>query len=611
MAIATAAATRVPVRVRAWSWLTTVDHKRIGILYLVTAAFLFLVGGFEAFLIRLQLIRPDNHLVSSAMYSQLFTMHGTTMIFLAVMPLLIGFMNAVMPLMIGARDVAFPRLNALSYWMYLAGALLLNSSWFLGGAPNAGWFNYAPISTSAYNPGPGIDFYDLGLQIAGIGTLMTGINFLVTILAMRAEGMSLMRMPLFVWTTLITSLLIIFAFPPLTVNLFLLMFDRFVGTAFFNVPHGGDVVLWEQLFWTFGHPEVYILVLPAFGIISEVVATYARKPLFGYTSMVWAVEVIAFLSFIVWSHHMFPVGLGPTVNSMFVLTSMAIAVPTGIKIFNWIATMWGGRIDMTTAMLFAMSFIPTFVVGGMSGVMTALAPADMQFHDSYFVVAHLHYVLIGGTLLAVFAATYHWFPKITGRLMSERLGRWNFWLVTIGFNVAFLPQHFIGLWGMPRRVYTYGPGLGLSQWNALSTFGVFVLTLGIVALVINIVHSLRSGAPAGPDPWDGRTLEWSVPSPAPEYNFARPPRVESRDAFWEQKQARDRAGPPDPHIHMPSPTPVPALMALGLLVAAYGALLQVIPLIPAGIGVTLYGIHRAMFEVDPGITLTPAGEGPS
>ncbi|HVB11394.1 MAG TPA: cbb3-type cytochrome c oxidase subunit I, partial [Bacillota bacterium] len=414
-----------------WSWLTTVDHKRIGIMYLYASLIFFLFGGIEAFLMRLQLMRPDQHVVSFDLFNQLFTMHGLTMIFLAVMPLSIGFINFVMPLQIGARDVAFPRLNAVSLWLFLGGGLLLYSSWFLGGAPNAGWYNYAPINTGgALNPGLdslGIDFYVIGLQIAGIGTLLSGINFTATILSLRAPGMTAMRMPLFIWTTLITSILIIFAFPPFTANLALLMFDRFFGSGFFDATKGGNALLWQQLFWIFGHPEVYILIMPAFGIISEVIPTHSRKPLFGYSTMVFAIVVIAFMAFMVWSHHMFTVGMGPLVNSVFAATSMAIAVPTGVKIFSWIATMWGGRIRYTTAMLYAIGFLFCFVIGGMSGVMLAVPPADYQFNDSYFLVAHIHYVLIGGSLFALFAGTYYWFPKMTGRYLSERIGKLNFW----------------------------------------------------------------------------------------------------------------------------------------------------------------------------------------
>ncbi len=609
-----------PALANIWSWMTTVDHKRIGILYLFSAMLFFLLGGTEAFLMRLQLMRPDNTLISQTLFNQLFTMHGVTMIFLAVMPLSIGFINYMVPLMIGARDVAFPRLNALSFWLFLARGLMLNSSWLLGQAPNAGWYNYAPINTGGvFNPGIGIDFYVLGLQIAGIGTLLGGVNFLVTILNMRAPGMSLMRAPMFVWTALITSILIVFAFPPFTINLVLLMMDRLYHTGFFSATRGGNVLLWQQLFWIFGHPEVYILILPAFGIISEVIPTFSRKVLFGYSSMVFATVVIAFLAFMVWSHHMFTVGFGAVVNSVFAATSMAIAVPTGVKIFNWIATMWGGRLRFTTAMLYAVGFLFTFVIGGISGVMLAVPPADYQYNDSYFLVAHIHYVLVGGALFALFAAAYYWVPKITGRLLSEKIGKWNFWLVMIGFNAAFFPMHFLGLYGMPRRVATYPPGLGLASLNLLSTVGVFVLTIGVLLFLYNLQYSRRHGAPAGSDPWDARTLEWSIPSPPPDYNFTKVPLVRGRDPLWVEKRIGDGTVPaaemeeahhgdghhPQGAIHMPSPSALPLVITGGLLLAAYSALYKSDLTAILGILVAFYGVFRWMYDGDPGFHVVP------
>ena len=595
------------------SWLTTVDHKRIGILYLVTALVFFLFGGIEAFIIRLQLMRPDNHVVSEALFDQLFTMHGVTMIFLAIMPLSIGFMNYIVPLQIGARDVAFPRMNAASYWLFLAGGLILNSSWLLGGAPNAGWYNYAPLNVGGLlNPGPdvhGIDFYVMGLQVAGIGTLLGAINFLATIINLRAPGMTPMRMPLFVWTALITSVLILFAFPPLTANLALLMFDRLFHSGFFDVTKGGNVLLWQQLFWIFGHPEVYILILPAFGIISEVVPTFSSKPLFGYSSMVFAVVVIAFMSFMVWSHHMFAVGMGPLVNSVFAATSMAIAVPTGIKIFNWIATMAGGRIRFTTPLLYAIGFLVSFVIGGMSGVMVAVPPADFQYNGSYFLVAHIHYVLIGGSLFALLAGAHYWFPKISGRMLNERLSKWGFWLIMIGFNATFFPMHFLGLFGMPRRVATYPPNLGLDFWNMFETIGVFVLTAGILVFLYNLRTALLRGKPAGPDPWDGRTLEWSQASPVPEYNFAHIPLVRGRDALWVEKQHGDgrlRPANVTPHghhegaVHLPSPTGLTLVPAIALTVTAYAATYRLWWLAVLGILFAFWGVFRLMYDHDPG-----------
>ncbi len=637
-----------------WSWITTVDHKRIGILYLVTSLCFFFIGGLEAFLMRLQLATPDAHVVSEVVFNELFTMHGLTMIFLAIMPMSIGFINYMVPLQIGARDVAFPRLNALSYWLFLAGGLVLNSGWLLGGAANAGWYNYAPINIGQHvingvstnlNPGPdsmGITFYAIGLQLAGIGTLMSGVNFIVTIVNMRAPGMTPMRLPLFVWTTLITSVLIIFAFPAFTADLFLLTLDRLFGTGFFNVAQGGDVLLWQQLFWIFGHPEVYILIMPAFGIISEVIPTYSRKTIFGYSSMVFAIVAIAFLAFMVWSHHMFTVGMGPLVNSVFAATSMVIAVPTGVKIFNWIATMIGGRIRMTTSMLFAVGFLVCFVIGGMSGVMLAVPPADYQFNDSYFLVAHIHYVLIGGALFALFAGIYYWFPKISGRMLDEHLGKWSFWLIFIGFNVTFFPMHFLGVEGMPRRVASYPANLDLRLWNAVATFGVFILTAGLIVFLANLRKSLRSGQAAGADPWDGRGLEWSIPSPAPEYNFAAVPLVRGRDPLWVEKTYGDghmipyvpggaapeaeagghghaaaeghgEGGPGgEGHgaghghgIHMPNPTPLPFYLAIALTVAAYGTIFKVPEIMVLGLLGTFFFVFRLIYDHDPGHHVLP------
>ncbi len=593
-----------------WSWLTSVDHKQLGRMYLAASFVFFVLGGIEAFLIRLQLASPNNHFLSAQLYNQIFTMHGTTMIFLAIMPLTSGFMNYLVPLMIGARDVAFPRLNALSFWLFLFGGLLLYSSWFLGGAPNAGWWNYVPISGIHYNPGHGIDFYDIGLQIAGLGTLIGGINFLVTIINLRAPGMTMMRLPLFVWSTFVTSVLIVFALPPLSVNLFLQTFDRLFGAQFFNVPAGGNPLLWTNLFWIFGHPEVYILILPVFGIISEVLPTFARKPIFGYTAMVMATFVIGFLAFTVWVHHMFTLGYGPVVNSIFGITSMLIAIPTGVKIFNWIATMWEGQLTLNTAVLWVLGFLVCFTIGGMSGVMLAVSPADLQYNNSYFVVAHFHYVLIGGSLFGLFAGLYYWFPKFTGKVLSERLGKWNFWLMFIGFNVTFFPFHILGLLGMPRRIYTYAPGLGLTFWNQVSTFGVFILTAGLLVFTVNLFYTLsHRGTVAIGDPWDGRTLEWSIASPPPEYNFEQIPLVRARDPLWAEKMYGDgtmlsaaEAGhhAPEGMIHLPARTMMPAIMAFGLFVAGYGFIFHSIWLDVVGLLMTFGSLLKSMFEVDKG-----------
>ncbi|MDP6438874.1 MAG: cbb3-type cytochrome c oxidase subunit I, partial [Candidatus Brocadiia bacterium] len=495
-------------------------------------------------------------------------------------PMGAAFFNYIIPLQIGARDVAFPRLNAFSFWTFLAGALMLKSSWILGGAPNAGWFGYAPLTSSAFNPGHGIDFWVLSLQILGIASLAAAFNFVVTIINMRAPGMLLMRMPLFTWMTLITSFLLILAFPVITVALIQLLFDRQFGTNFFVPGAGASPVLWQHLFWIFGHPEVYILILPAMGIISEIVPTFSKKPLFGYPVVVLSGLVIAFLGWMVWSHHMFTVGLGPVANSVFALTTMAIAVPTGVKIFNWMGTMWRGSIEYKTPMLFAVGFIWLFIVGGLSGVMHSSAASDAQQQDTYFIVAHIHYVLFGGSIMALLAGVYYWFPKITGRFMDETVGKINFWIMFVAMNLAFFPMHFTGLNGMPRRIYTYDSGMGWDFWNLVSSIGAFMLGAGILVFLYNAVKSARSGEAASADPWDGRTLEWSISSPPPEYNFEQIPTVHGRDAFWAQKRegvatvpVAGGSGEEDGHsIHLPQPSYWPFVASVGLLVGGFGVL---------------------------------------
>ncbi|WP_215142270.1 cytochrome c oxidase subunit I [Exiguobacterium qingdaonense] len=558
-------------------WITTVDHKKIGILYLFSGIFFLLLGGIEALLIRWQLVRPMNDFVSGETFNQLITMHGTTMIFLAAMPMLFGFMNAVVPLQIGARDVAFPFINSLGFWLFFFGGVMLNLSWFFGAAPNAGWTAYAPLSTQP--EATGVDFYALGLQISGFGSLMAGINFLVTILNMRAPGMKLMRMPLFTWTTFVASALIVFAFPPLTVGLFMLMFERLFGAVYFNPAMGGNVVIWEHLFWIFGHPEVYILILPAFGIFSEIIPTFARKRLFGYTTMVFATMLIGFLGFMVWVHHMFTVGLGPVANSIFAVATMAIAVPTGVKIFNWLFTLWGGQIKFNVAMLYSVAFIPSFLVGGMTGVMLSVAPADYQYHDSYFVVAHFHYVIVGGVVYGLFAGLYYWFPLMFGKALSEKLGYWQFWLFFIGFHLTFFPQHFLGLFGMPRRVFTYLGDQGWDTLNLLSTIGAFFMGVSTIILLIAVVKAFMSKELVKPDHWeDGRTLEWTLPVPTPEYNFAQTPLVKGLDTFWLEKMAGNKrvsVAEEVSDIHMPNNSLIPFFMSLGLFIAGLGAIFRV------------------------------------
>jgi cytochrome c oxidase subunit 1 len=602
-------------------WLTTVDHKKIGILYLLGGGFFFLVGGLEALLIRLQLMGPELSIIPAHTFNELITMHGTTMIFFAAMPLIFAFMNALVPLQIGARDVAFPFVNALGFWLFFLGGLLLNISWIFQSVPDAGWTAYVPLSGPEFGGG-GVNFYVLGLQIAGIGTLIGGINFLVTIINMRAPGMSFMRMPLFTWTAFITSALILFAFPAITVGLVLLMFDRLFGANFFDPAMGGNVVLWQHLFWIFGHPEVYILILPAFGIISEIVSTFSSKRLFGYSSMVFATVLIGFLAFMVWAHHMFTTGLGPVANSLFALATMLIAVPTGIKIFNWIFTLWGGHIRFTTASLFAMSFIPTFVMGGVTGVMLAVAPATFQFHDTYFVVAHFHYVIVGGLILGIFAGVFYWWPKMFGRILNETLGKLFFWLFFIGFHLTFFVQHILGMQGMPRRVFTYMGNQGWDLGNLVSSIGAFMMGLGTIVFLINVVITSRKpiGAPA--DPWDGRTLEWTIPSPPPVYNFKQTPLVRGLDALWVEKSEGRKemtyAEPVGP-IHMPSGSILPLIMSLGLFISGFGfmyakmgfsntfinALFEYHIIAIAGIVITLVCmVIRSLYD-DPGFHIEP------
>ncbi|KMY53506.1 quinol oxidase subunit 1 [Bacillus sp. FJAT-27231] len=586
-----------------WDYLTTVDHKKIAILYLIAGGIFFLMGGIEAMMIRAQLAVPNNDFVSAGLYNELLTMHGTTMIFLAAMPLLLGFMNAVMPLQIGARDVAFPFVNALGFWLFFFGGLFLNLSWFLGGAPDAGWTSYASLSLAS--EGHGIDFYALGLQISGFGTLMGGINFLVTIINMRAPGMTYMRMPLFTWTTFVASALILFAFPPLTASIFMLSFDRMFGANFFNVAAGGNTIIWEHFFWIFGHPEVYILILPAFGIFSEIFSTFSRKRLFGYSSMVFATVLIGFLGFMVWAHHMFTVGLGPVANAIFAVATMAIAVPTGIKIFNWLLTIWGGSIKFTVPMIYAVAFIPSFVAGGVTGIMQAVAPADYQYHDTYFIVAHFHYVIVGGVVFALLAGVHFYWPKMFGTMLSEKIGKFTFIFFFIGFHLTFFIQHFLGLMGMPRRVWTFLPGQGLDAGNLISSIGAAFMAVGVILLLLNVVITSVKNERVGNDPWgDGRTLEWAIPSPPPFYNFKQLPLVRGLDAYWlEKMEGKTTLTPAEPigDIHMPNGSFTPFVISLGLFIAAFGAMYHVddkawaIPVLIGGLAITFGSmIYRSL-----------------
>ena len=580
-----------------WSWITTVDHKRIGVMYAVFAGFFFLVGGLEALLIRLQLGSPENTLIDPDLYNQLFTMHGTTMVFLAIMPLSAAFFNFVVPLQIGARDVAFPRLNAFSLWVFVFGAFFMNASFLFGGAPDAGWFGYANLTSTQYSPGMRIDFWVLGLMVLGVSSIAAALNFIVTIINLRAPGMSLMRMPLFTWMTFVTSFLLVLAFPAITVGLVLLLFDRTFGTSFFNPAAGGDVLLWQHLFWIFGHPEVYILLLPSLGIVSEVIPTFSRKPLFGYPFVVYSGILIAFLGFGVWAHHMFSVGLGPVANTVFSVTTMLIAIPTGVKIFNWIATMWGGSLRFKTPLYFAVGFIAMFIIGGLSGVMHSSAPSDLQQTDSYFIVAHIHYVLFGGVIFALFAGVYYWFPKITGRMLSEGIGKAHFWLMLIAFNLTFFPQHYLGLHGMPRRTFTYQEGLGFEAMNLMSTIGSLLLGFSILIFLWNVFYSLRKGESAGPDPWGGATLEWAIDSPPPHYNFRVEPVVHSRDPLWVEGGLDVNVNDPTaPEPHMPSPSLWPFILAFGLIVVAIGAVSKTLPVVLAGAGVVVVSIYGWAFQ---------------
>ncbi|MGE7693350.1 cytochrome c oxidase subunit I [Lysinibacillus sp. NPDC094177] len=556
-----------------WDYITTVDHKKLAVMYLLAGTLFFAIAGFEALLMRIQLMKPNNDFVSAGFFNQLLTMHGTTMLFLAATPLLFAFMNMLVPLQIGARDVAFPFLNSLGFWLFFLGAVFLHLSFFMGGAPDAGWTSYA--SLSLYSPGHGIDFYVLGLQISGAGTLISGLNFIVTIITMRAPGMTFMRMPLFTWTALVSSALILFAFPPLTIGLLMMLFDRMFGGNFFDHTMGGNTIIWEHLFWIFGHPEVYILVLPAFGLFSEIIPAFSRKRLFGYSSMVFATILIGFLGFMVWAHHMFTVGLGPTANAIFAVATMAIAVPTGMKVFNWILTIWGGSIKVTTPMLYALGFIPSFVAGGVTGVMQASAPLDYQLHDSYFIVAHFHYVIVGGIVTALFGSAHFYWPIFFNRMLNETLGKITFWVFFIGFHLTFFVQHFLGLMGMPRRVFTYMEGQGWDQFNYISTIGALMMGVGVILMVINCLMSIK-GKPAGRDPWgDGRTLEWSIPQPIPFYNFRQTPLVRGLDPWWIEKQEGNKEitfAEPIGDIHMPNNSAIPFVISLGMFIAAFGAL---------------------------------------
>ena len=549
-----------------WSWITTVDHKRIGILYGATALFFMFVGGLEALLLRIQLTRPESTFLSADVYNQLFTMHGTTMIFMVGMPIAVAFFNYLVPLQIGARDVAFPRLNALSYWIFLFGSIFLSSSLLFGLAPNAGWFGYAPLSTD-YSEGLNLDFWAIGLQILGIASIMGGVNFITTIINLRAPGMTFMRMPLFTWMTLVTSFLLITALPVFAVGLFLVTFDRFFGTVFFNAAAGGQAFLWQHLFWIFGHPEVYILILPAFGIISDVIPVFSRKPLFGYALVVYSGVLIGFIGWGVWAHHMFAVGMGPIADSFFSISTMIIAIPTGVKIFNWLATMWGGTIRFKTPMLFSIGMIALFTMGGITGIHHGSPPANLQQTDTYYVVGHFHYVLFGGLIMGIFAGLHFWWPKLTGRFLDERLAKLNFWLFVIGMNLTFFPMHVVGMLGMPRRIFTYSADLNLANLNLIITIGGFLTGIGALTFVANVIKTARTKPTAGPNPWGAHTLEWATLSPPAEYNFTALPEITSREPLWddEDRYVKPATAEPTEPIILPSSSYWPIFTAIGIV----------------------------------------------
>ena len=555
------------VDTRWFDWVATVDHKRIGILYLWTSLAFFVVGGCEALLLRLQLAVPRAHLLSPEAFNQIFTMHGTTMIFLVVMPALTGLANYFVPLMIGARDMAFPRLNAMAFWLFPLGGLLLHFSWLAGGAPNVGWFSYAPLSEIPFTGiAPGVDYWAMSLVVLGASTVAAAINLIATIFSARAPGMTIRRVPLFVWMVLVNSFLTIFALPALTASCALLLVDRLFHAQLFQPSGGGSAIMWQHYFWSFGHPEVYIMVLPAFGMISEIIPVFARKPIFGYPFVAGSTVAIAILSFGVWAHHMFAVGMGRVADVAFAASSLLIAVPTGVKVFSWVATMWGGAIRLTTAMLFAIAFLIQFVVGGLSGVTFAVVPIDWQMTDTYYVVAHFHYVLFGGTAFGIMGAIYYWFPKMSGRLLDERLGRVHFWMMVVGFNGTFFVQHFLGLMGMPRRVYTYPD---LPHWgtlNLVSTLGAFILGASAMVLVANVARSVYAGVVAGDNPWNAWTLEWATPSPPPADNFYALPPIRSRRPLWDvaYPAAPDAFVGPDEPLPPPRP-PAPKVAVLSFI----------------------------------------------
>ncbi len=606
-------------------WLTTVDHKRIGYRYVVTALVFLLVGGVQALLMRLQLAGPEQGVIDAEAFNQLMTMHGTTMIFLFNTPVLAGFGNYLVPLQIGARDMAFPRLNALSYWIYLFGGLLLYASFLFGTVPDGGWFAYVPLTGPRFSPGVNLDFWALGITFVGVSTTLGAVNFLVTIFRLRAPGMSLNRLPLFVWSVLVTSAMILFALPAITLGEVLLELDRIFGMAFYDATRGGAPLLYQHLFWIWGHPEVYILLIPATGMISMIIPTFARRPVVGYLWIAASLVAVGFLSFGVWVHHMFAAGLPLLAASFVGMASLLITIPSGVQFFAWIATVWQGRRPRyTTAYLFSLGFLVIFLLGGVTGVMVAVLPFDLQVHDSYFVVAHFHYVLVGGVVFPVFAALYHWFPKMTGRMLHEAWGKVSFWTMAVGFNLAFFPMHVLGLLGMPRRVYTYREGLGWETLNLVVTVGAFVFAAGVVVTAVNLVAGRLRGAPAPADPWGADSLEWTTASPPPDYNFAAVPVVEGRNPLWDAPRGRlrwvevvrdrDLVGPDDAEheavattvldgdgvevLSMPGPSVWPVVLAFGATVFFVGLLVESLAVGVAGALVAAAVIGVWLWQAD-------------
>jgi cytochrome c oxidase subunit 1 len=526
--------------------LFTVDHKKLGLMYIGSGLIFFVIAGIMAAAIRLQLAIPNAHFIAPDVYNRFFTMHGTAMVFLVGMPIIFGMANYLVPLMIGARDMAFPRLNAFGFWMFFFSGWFLYFSYFAGpglynagSAPDIGWFAYSPLTSKAFSRGHSSDYWTLALLASGVGSVATALNIIVTTISLRCKGMTLGRMPLFVWTFLVVAFLVILALPPLSACQIMLLLDRYLGAKFFDTQAGGSAILWQHFFWIFGHPEVYILILPGFAAMNEIVPVFSRKPIFGYPIMVGANVMIAFISLGVWAHHMFTVGMSSLGNSFFAISTMLVAVPTGIKIFNWIGTMYGGKIRFELPMLFCIAFLFQFLIAGLTGVMLSVAPYDWQLSDSYFVVAHFHYVLIGGLLFTIFATIYFWYPKAFGRMLSHKLGMWHFVLFTIGFHLTFLPQHVSGFLGMPRRIYTYEAGRGWETWNMMSSIGVIFQAAGILFFVWNLIYSYKKGKIAGDDPWDAWTLEWATTSPPPDYNFEKTPEVRSRRPLWDLKHPED------------------------------------------------------------------------